>query len=266
MTAVQKQQNQIRNNLFFKATVFFVLYYFYVWLIVNPGLIYHSFGVLNDYPSFSTGWLFLRQSLNSPGGLTEYVSAFFSQLYYFSWLGAFIITIVSWGICGATSKLIKLAGGAGAGFLCYLPALLLLITHNAYSHPLSVTLAMLVVLWISVLYQHVKIHSNTGRILLFIVIFSFLYYLAGGVSLLFVALACMFEVRAQRNLFRIAVFLICGFLLPWLLCDYIFLVDMPEIYLILTPFRQELNMWAKPVVQCLYFLVPVLVLSVMFFR
>ena len=70
--------------------LFFLLFYLYVWRVIDPRLIHHSLGILTPYHPFffSTGWPFFREHLARPGGLAEYAARFLSQLYGFGWAGA----------------------------------------------------------------------------------------------------------------------------------------------------------------------------------
>jgi len=66
------RKSQVWLNL-----VFFLFCYVYIWLFVEPHLIYHGFGtIILDVPLFSTGWRFLRNSLGIPGGLIFYAYGF----------------------------------------------------------------------------------------------------------------------------------------------------------------------------------------------
>ena len=63
--------------------LFFLLCFLYLWLVVEPHLLYYCFGtILPDAPAFATGWPFLRDSLGLPGGSVTYVAGFLSQGYY----------------------------------------------------------------------------------------------------------------------------------------------------------------------------------------
>jgi len=70
---------------------FFALSFVYLWLVVEPRLIYYSMGtILSNAPQFATGWTFLEDSLGTPGGFVAYISGFLSLGFYYSWLGAAI--------------------------------------------------------------------------------------------------------------------------------------------------------------------------------
>ena len=86
---------------------FFVLFYVFLWRMVEPHLIFHGAGLITNFPSFYTTWGFFTEHLSAPGGPVEYLSALLSQGFYYSWLGALIVTIQAWllGLC--TGYLLK---------------------------------------------------------------------------------------------------------------------------------------------------------------
>ena len=83
----------------FKQTVhilpFFVMTAIYLWLVVEPRLIFNSFGsILSEAPPFLTGARALTDTLSLPGGFVMYLSGFLSQGLASSGLGAALIASV----------------------------------------------------------------------------------------------------------------------------------------------------------------------------
>lgn len=76
-----------------RSVIFFLLFYLYFWLVVDLRLLYEGGGVITNFPAFFTGWTFFRGFLSRPGGLVEYLSALLSQLFYYSWAGALVVTL-----------------------------------------------------------------------------------------------------------------------------------------------------------------------------
>jgi hypothetical protein len=66
-------------NLFL-IPVFFISFFLYVYIGINPELYYQS-----QEPVFFFDSNFFQEFLSYPGGLTEYIDAFLSQFYYYSW-------------------------------------------------------------------------------------------------------------------------------------------------------------------------------------
>ena len=77
-----------------RTMVFFGLGFAYLWLWVKPALI-ASCGTVTNFPVFYKGWPFFFETVRTPGGFLQYVSAFASQMFYFSWAGAAVPSLPS---------------------------------------------------------------------------------------------------------------------------------------------------------------------------
>ncbi|MHC4628107.1 MAG: DUF6057 family protein, partial [Planctomycetota bacterium] len=138
MTTILQRTKRIPHNLFF-----LLLAMFYLWLVVEPRLIYQCFGsILPDAPIFLTGWSFLGNCLHLPGGAVMYVSGLLSQGFYYSWLGALIIVSLALCLCELFRRHLVAAGSSGATVLSSLPAVVLILLYSQYKHPLPACLAV----------------------------------------------------------------------------------------------------------------------------
>jgi hypothetical protein len=67
---------------------FFTLAYLYLWLAIEPSLIYHGFGTsVFSATVFSATASFFMDSARTPGGMASYVGGLLSQGYCASWRG-----------------------------------------------------------------------------------------------------------------------------------------------------------------------------------
>ncbi len=268
-TKLKEKTNWQIEKLPLTSIIFFICVYLYLWLIVDPKLIYHSFAILSGSPVFSRGLPFLKGFLQYPGGLIEYFSAFLSQLYYYSWLGALIITLVAWGLYLGTKKLIVLAGGRGnLSFVSYIPALVLLISYNNYYHSLNAYLAILTALLFSVVHEKFSTRTELLRLILFLLEFVLVYYIAAGAALLFMIITFVYELFIRRRLISSVLFLATAFIAVWLIGYYFFRLDIERSCLYLTPFYKMTDIPlaknpAKIINICLYLFFPVVFLFVL---
>ena len=65
---------------------FFMGLFVYVWMAIEPRLLYYGFGVFAEFPRFSWEGMFLKVSLSTPGGPLSLLVGFLAQWYYLSWL------------------------------------------------------------------------------------------------------------------------------------------------------------------------------------
>ena len=87
-----------RRNLPVVSILFFIAIYLLLQLLIKTELVYHHFEITNRQPSFKTGWVFLQDYLSYPGGLSQYIASFLTQLLHYRWTGALCITLISCGI------------------------------------------------------------------------------------------------------------------------------------------------------------------------
>ena len=139
-----------------------------------------------------------------------------SQLYYFSWLGALIVTAVAFSYVHChqdpyqvvdTAATPQAQTGQILKLICYIPAAMLLMIHNRYDSQLTAFLALLAALWFTVAYEKIAVRSSAARAVIFLVMFALLYYIAGGASFVFALLATIYECFVGRRSTISALFL-----------------------------------------------------------
>ena len=161
--------------------IFFLLCYLYVWVFIKPDLIYHGFGtIIPDVPLFSTGWQFLRESLDIPGGLTFYAYGFLSQWYNYPWLGALVVVLVAFCLCELSRQHYVHAGHSRSTILHYVPAIIIILSYHQYSHPLAACLASFIGLLFSFVYERMPLRGGPIRMVVFCLMAAICYWFAGA--------------------------------------------------------------------------------------
>jgi len=178
------------------AAAFAAGLYCYVWFRVDPALLYWR--VAPRFPCFWTGWRFARTFLSRPGGPAEYAAAFLSQLYYYSWAGAAIITLVALLLCCAARELIRAVSGARPRLLHFVPALLVAASAGRYAHHLAFWLALLTAVSGACVYARAATAGRAKRMAAFLALSGATYYVAGGAYLAFAALCALSEFFRRR--------------------------------------------------------------------
>ncbi len=211
---------------------FFLLFYLYVWLIIDPRLVDHAVGILSPYYSlsFTAGWPFFQEHLLRPGGVVEYVARFCSPFFCWGWIGALIVTAVASASCFSVDALTRLAGRPRGLVVRFGPPVLLLIMYSDYSQPLRPLLSLLVVLAGFGFYVRA---APRGRATWSIVVLAMCLatnYIAGSASVLFPMLVAIYEILIRRKRFRGLACLLCGLLVPGLLGPTVFDLSLRETY------------------------------------
>ena len=197
--------------------LFFLLFYLYVWLVIDPRLIHHSLGVLIPYYPFffSTEWAFFEEHLARPGGLAEYGARFLSQLYCFGWAGALIVTAAALSTCLSTDVLTRLSGRPRGMVVRYVPAVLLLVLCGGYTQPLNSILSLLGALGCFMLYLRLAPRGAVKRLAVVVAACVALYHVAGSGSLLFPALVAIYELLIVRRMLVALTGVLCGLGMAW---------------------------------------------------
>ncbi len=249
---------------------FFLLCFVYLWLVVEPHLIYHGFGtLLPNAPLFTTGWSFFKDSLSMPGGPVIYASGFLSQGYYYAWLGAAIILLAGFGLSELTRRHLVAAGLGSAWLLAPLPAIMLFLVYSQYHHLLSISLAVSLGLLLSLAHEKLPSQLSWVRTVVCCLLAVAGFWLGGAGTWL--VLALMTTIYALRLgiwcVVRTLAALSASAVAAWTLAEHLFLIPAHEASLLLTPFAPPatagLDPFLKVLVFLLYGFVPGVVLLVL---
>ncbi len=181
--------------------LFFLLFYVYVWWIVDPRLVHHAVGIRSPYYglSFTTGWPFLQAHLLRPGGLVEYASRFLAPFFGWRWLGSLIVTGLAWATWASAGVLTREAKRPRSLVLRLGPPLIVLMIYANYSQPLRTILALLLALTCFGLHASRGPQQTRRRLISALVTFVAIYYVAGSASLLFPVLVATHELVIRKQ-------------------------------------------------------------------
>ena len=209
-----------------KNPVFFVLCFIYLWLVVEPHLIYHCFGtILPTAPQFATGWSFLKDSVSMPGGPVAYISGFLSQGYYYAWLGAVLIVLTAFSLATLTRWHLVVAGLTRASVLATFPAIMVLLIYSRYKHPLTICLAMLLGLLLSLAFERLRLHRSVMRFGAYCLMAALGFCLGGaGTLLVFTLVTLVHRIFLHRDWTVVALALPASVFISWALAEYVFLI------------------------------------------
>ena len=236
--------------------LFFVLCFVYLWLVVEPHLIYHAFGtILSNAPQYATGWPFLRDSLAVPGGFVNYVSGFLSQGYYYPWLGAAIIVLAGFCLAELARRHLVTAGFASASVLAGLPAVVLFLICSHYKHPLPACLAVSLGLLLSLVFERLPSRQSPVRAVACCLTAAVGFWLGGGGTfVVFVLATVVYGLFVRRDWAIVALALPASVTILWGVAEYVFLLPARQACLILTPLALPVSAGMDTFVKVLMYL------------
>lgn len=162
---------------------------------------------------FSTDYFF--QLMGKPGGFSDYIGKFFTQFFFYSWIGAIIIAVMLTLFQQLLWFIAKKLGSKPIFVpLTFIPSLLywgLLCDEN---YLLGGLISMLIVSFFIVFYMLLK--SGNARVPFVLISIPLLYWLAGGVFLLLPLFAVARELmsREMKKIHLVAFILACVVLSP----------------------------------------------------
>jgi hypothetical protein len=203
---------------------------------------YHGAGVITDFPVFYKGWAFFQTFLSYPGGPVEYISAFLSQLFHFSWAGALVVTVQAWLLSTCIACLLKVINFPRVRLVCFTLPILLLIAYTQYTYFFPTTLALSVALIFTCLYlkvtsQRIAVIRNVGTFLLLSLI---LYYIAGGAFLVFAIICAIYELLFRFRWKTGLLYLLCAAGIPYVMGLLIFRVSIINAFCNSMPFSWKI--------------------------
>jgi len=227
--------------------IFFLFGMVYLWFVIEPHLLYRSFGTILPYsPSFVTAWPFLAKSLNIPGGFIMYISGFLSQGFYYSWLGAAVIVLSALCVCEFSRRHLLAAGYARDTVWASVPAILLFLIYSSYKHPLPACLAISLGLLCSIAFEKVRLPVFVIRVVVYCLIAAVVFWLAGtGGLLVFSLMTVIYAIFIHKDWWLTVPALPAGFAIVWILAQYVFIIPPQRAFLTLTPFSPEVTAGMK---------------------
>lgn len=187
--------------------VFFSLFFLYIWQCLDPQLLYHADKVVIGPDRFITfpfvlpGMGFFGEYFARPGGMAEYVAAWASQYYFYSFFGALILTAVASLVFLGTVGLIKGTDVLLRWKLCYILPLALLVAFNTYMFRLSDYVALVAVIVAVNIYVLAANHFRRAWscVAVFAPLSLALFHAAGNACLAFAVLCGLFELAKKRR-------------------------------------------------------------------
>jgi len=224
-----------------RELLFFSLFCLYLWLVVEPHLVFHGSDRITNFPSFYTTWGFVASHVSRPGGSIEYISAFLSQLFYFSWLGALVVTIQAWTLGRLVAYLLRTMGLKRLHVVAYMPALLLLAIYGRYTYFFPTTMALLCALALASVYMRLAIKRPPAiGAASFMGLSLVCYYAAGAAVLLFVPACAIPELLASGRRRLAVLYALVAAGLPYVLGVKVFGVSIMNAYSDLLPISWKL--------------------------
>ena len=229
-----------------QTSIFFILFYLYLWFCLDLHLIYYSAGMIAPFPVFFRGEAFFQQFIYYPGGPVEYFAAFLAQFFYYSWTAALLVTLQAGLLCLCTGCFLNAIHVPRLRCLRFIIPIFLLILCSQYIYYFAATTSISAALLFLCLYLKItppsrgessdgKTAASVGRgrsiqaASVFLILSILLYYIAGG-AYLFFAVLCAISELIRRRYFHMFLFLVSAVMVPYVQGVLIFSVNPANAY------------------------------------
>ena len=181
---------------------FFGLFFLIIWLWFDPKTIYHAHGWMLQYPIYVFGMSTFYDVPYFPGAVVHWVGGLLAHYYFYSALGAGIITAVTGLICfGADRYIVALGRGRWLRWLAFLPALAVLVEHGRYSQFLIANLSLAFVMLLLYAWTRISTKLRALSVPVFVALGIVSYLAAVEWFFLFVLMGVIFEIVVRRRWF-----------------------------------------------------------------
>lgn len=208
-----------RHAIWIQDAIISLAFFLIILFRIYPPLLFEL-----QRPVFFTDWSFLKEHLLLPGGLADYVSALFTQVFEYPIFGALILTVIIGLISLLTRKIIHILWKSQVHTLHWIPGLFLLFLYANYRAPLSLAIgiaSVLIGIWIFFRWAPKSIGL---RISLYTILTGLLYWLCGGPFLLFPIFCIIWEWITSKSLTKVIVYVLISTVLFIIGSRFVFLV------------------------------------------
>lgn len=188
---------ELRPKRWQYGLVLAALYALYVRVFLDPSLMVDAF---IRFPAFLTTPAFAASFFARSGGPVEYLAAWLAQGYASSWLGALILTAVASALCLALGKILAVLSGREMPWIMLVPATAILVLYNEFGFHLADLVALALATTAAAGHASLLPRPLAARAVAFAVLTGLVYYLVGGVFILFVILCVILEAAGGAGL------------------------------------------------------------------
>lgn len=160
------------------------------------GLCYpHHLHYQEQFQLFLFDWDYAREVLSAPGGLADYLGRFATQFYLYAWVGAIILAVLIALIQALVAKVSNQGKHLWLSLFTPLFLMRMLCDENSLTGSVFALLLTLLAAWLVTSLSHC-----TTRCTLALLLVPVLYWMAGPVAILYVALLALHELKQACNL------------------------------------------------------------------
>jgi hypothetical protein len=238
MLFLKKLESMMNKFFSLLKWLFFIAYsvvcYIFLVKTVQPELHFHF-----QQPPFLFDKFFFQQYVSYPGGISEYISTFLMQLFYFKRIGALVILAIGLLLTFTIFKIFRIFSQNEYSFIwIIIPFVAYISLFNDYCFPFAVSIKILFTFFATWLFLYFT-KDFLKAVISFLIICPLLYYLAGsGACFIFSVTAPILYFYLQKPKFALYFLIIaglCAFTIPYLAYKYVFGISSKHLFFSILP-------------------------------
>ena len=250
---MDKSKSQVISKWLLQDLVVFAVLWGFLWFFVETKLIYHGAGRILFFPDFYCTWPYFLSLLSQPAGLTEYLNAFLSQLFYYSWLGALVITVVCWLNSIFTDYILSKLKLGSFSDIRFVSLIVACITFAQFQYYFHFIVAFMVILAFTCLYLRWSPQKPALNFITLLVLSTIAYITAGPVFYIFAFIALVY-MSTNRHLSKYSAgYLAIAAIIPYLIGVLVLKDALNNAYTNLTPLSWKTTIYVPNKQQLLPF-------------
>lgn len=222
------------NTYIYIIFLFLAITTFLWFLLFNR---YHIIGFHEEMQLFRTDYLYFESFLTRPGGLIDYLGSFFTQFFYYHWLGALILSLCLSIIFILYTKICKTRNNTIERFIVFpfiVPVLFLMVCGDMHFH-LTYILTICFTFICTTIY--LLIPEGKKRYIAGPLLYLLVYFVTAGSAILFTTILIINELfNKKRSYLYIIGLIVISALIPYLAHQFIYIALLKNTYFAFTPF------------------------------
>ncbi len=243
-------------NLFFILYVaLFISFFAYAFFFFDTELYY-----FNNQQLFLFDKGYFKEFLSYPGGISEYLSIFILQFYFYKIAGALLFSSFLIIIYFLLNKIFnQMQNSFYNKLIAFVPLIFFITFQNFYDYNITINLKFIICSSFFLIY--LKIYELKNIKYLFVPLSSILiYFITGGLFFLFyILLLISYELLYSEDKLKIIsslFYLLIGFSLPYIAARYVYIISFREAYFYFVP--QQVSVKLEYLVYMLIVFIPAL--------
>jgi len=256
MTNANESRVSAKIPIWIQECMVFTACFLYFLFRVHPKLILEI-----QSPAFLMDINFFKEFLQIPGGLIDWLSAFFMQFWTSDLFIVIFLTLCCWFIAFLTRKWLEILTENRLIHTFHLiPAVLLAFLHSQYDFNLSIILAFIINLSFLNLIVRWTPKQAIIQIAVDIVALVLLFWITGGAFLICGVIFGFNELIVKKRYINGLFILVFSSLLPYVASSLVFLVTLKQAYLHNLISENSIKFWSIGyIILIFYLLVPLIV-------